>query len=114
MSSDVVAAVPVTSVTSSGRARGGLSRPVIALIAFLTLVDLFATQAILPVLAHAYQVTPSAMGFAVNASAMGMAIASLAIAFLSHRINRTLYRRLLIRFLQTWLWLVIPSTSPWL
>ena len=88
MSSDLVAAAPVTGVTSSGRARGSLSRLVIALMAFLTLVDLFATQAILPSLAHAYQVTPSAMGFAVNASAMGMAIASLAIAFLSHRINR--------------------------
>ncbi len=61
---------------------------VIALIAFLTLVDLFATQAILPSLAKAYGVTPAAMGLAVNASTLGMAVASLAIAFLSRRLDR--------------------------
>jgi YNFM family putative membrane transporter len=41
---------------------------VIGLTAFLTVVDLFATQAILPSLTTAYGVTPAAMGFAVNAS----------------------------------------------
>ena len=46
---------------------------VIGLTAFLTVVDLFATQAILPSLARAYNVSPAAMGFAVNASTMGMA-----------------------------------------
>ncbi|MBI3709619.1 MAG: MFS transporter, partial [Proteobacteria bacterium] len=61
---------------------------VIGLTAFLTVVDLFATQAILPSLARAYHVTPAAMGFAVNASTMGMAIAGLAVAFFSRRINR--------------------------
>jgi predicted MFS family arabinose efflux permease len=61
---------------------------VVGLIAFLTLVDLFATQAILPSLARAYAVTPAAMGFAVNASTMGMAVAGLAIAAFSHRIDR--------------------------
>ena len=35
---------------------------IIGLIAFLTVVDLFATQAILPSLARHYQVTPAAMG----------------------------------------------------
>ncbi len=60
----------------------------IALIAFLTLVDLFATQAILPSLVKAYGVTPSAMGFAVNASTMGMAVAGLVVAAFSRRINR--------------------------
>jgi len=60
----------------------------IGLIAFLTLVDLFATQAILPSLVKAYGVTPSAMGFAVNASTMGMAVAGLAVAAFSRRINR--------------------------
>ena len=39
---------------------------VIGTTAFLTLVDLFATQAILPSLAHAYRVTPAAMGFALG------------------------------------------------
>ena len=61
---------------------------VIGLTAFLTVVDLFATQAILPPLARAYQVSPAAMGFAVNASTMGMAIAGLAVALFSRRINR--------------------------
>jgi MFS transporter, YNFM family, putative membrane transport protein len=63
---------------------------VIGLTAFLTVVDLFATQAILPSLAKAYGVTPAAMGFAVNASTMGMAIAGLGVAFLSHWIDRRL------------------------
>ena len=63
---------------------------IIGLVAFLTVVDLFATQAILPSLAKAYNVTPAAMGFAVNASTMGMAVAGLAVAFFSRRINRRL------------------------
>jgi predicted MFS family arabinose efflux permease len=61
---------------------------VIGLTAFLTLVDLFATQAILPSLTRAYGVTPAAMGFAVNASTMGMAIAGLVVSLFSRSINR--------------------------
>ena len=61
---------------------------VIGLIAFLTVVDLFATQAILPSLARAYGVSPAAMGTAVNASTFGMAIAGLAVAFFSRKIDR--------------------------
>jgi predicted MFS family arabinose efflux permease len=60
----------------------------IATMAFLTLVDLFATQAILPTLARAYAVTPAAMGLAVNASAFGMAVAALAVALFGRRIDR--------------------------
>ncbi len=63
---------------------------VIGLTAFLTVVDLFATQAILPSLARAYNVSPAAMGFAVNASTMGMAVSGLAVALFSRRINRRL------------------------
>jgi len=63
---------------------------VIGLTAFLTVVDLFATQAILPSLTKAYHVTPAAMGLAVNASTLGMAIAGLAVAFFSRRIDRRL------------------------
>ena len=63
---------------------------VIGLTAFLTVVDLFATQAILPSLTQAYHVTPAAMGLAVNASTMGMAIAGLGVAFFSQRIDRRL------------------------
>jgi predicted MFS family arabinose efflux permease len=60
----------------------------IGLIAFLTVVDLFATQAILPTLASAYAVSPAAMGVAVNASTFGMALAGLALAAFSRRIGR--------------------------
>jgi predicted MFS family arabinose efflux permease len=61
---------------------------VIALMAFLTVVDLFATQAILPSLARAYGVTAAAMGAAVNASTLGMAVAGLIVAAFSRRIDR--------------------------
>lgn len=61
---------------------------VIGHVAFLTLVDLFATQAILPLLRQAYNVTPAAMSLAVNASTIGMAVASLAVAFFSQKIDR--------------------------
>lgn len=67
----------------------GLRRTaVIGLIAFLTLVDLFAAQAILPALVQAYGVTPAAMGVAVNASTIGMAIAGIAVAFLGRNVDR--------------------------
>src|SRR3977135_1299882 len=69
---------------------GGLRAFTIGLTAFLTVVDLFATQAILPSLTRAYGVTPAAMGFAVNASTMGMAVAGLGVAFFSHWIDRRL------------------------
>jgi len=70
-------------------APGALLRTfVIGLTAFLTVVDLFATQAILPSLVLHYQVSRAAMGFAVNASTIGMAIAGLAVAFFSSRIDR--------------------------
>jgi MFS transporter, YNFM family, putative membrane transport protein len=70
---------------SSGAALRAL---IIGLTAFLTVVDLFATQAILPSLTKAYGVTPAAMGFAVNASTFGMAISGLAVGFLSPKIDR--------------------------
>jgi predicted MFS family arabinose efflux permease len=72
-----------------GRVLDGVWRNfVIGLIAFLTVVDLFATQAILPSLAKAYNVAPAAMGLAVNASTLGMAVAGLAVAFFSWHLNR--------------------------
>jgi MFS transporter, YNFM family, putative membrane transport protein len=63
-------------------------RVAIGVISFLTLVDLFAAQAILPSLAAAYQVSPASMGFAVNASTMGMAAAGIVVALAGHRIDR--------------------------
>ena len=61
---------------------------VIGLTAFLTVVDLFATQAILPSLSRAYQVTPAAIGLAVNATTMGMAVAGLIVSVFSQHIDR--------------------------
>jgi YNFM family putative membrane transporter len=61
---------------------------VIGVTAFLTVVDLFATQAILPSLAARYGVAPSAMGVAVNATTLGMAASGLAVALFSARIDR--------------------------
>jgi MFS transporter, YNFM family, putative membrane transport protein len=61
---------------------------VIGLTAFLTVVDLFATQAILPTLTKAYGVTPAAMGVAVNASTIGMAVAGLAVSVFNQGIDR--------------------------
>jgi len=61
---------------------------IIGLVGFLTLVDLFAIQAILPTLAARFHSTPSAIGLAANASTLGMAVAGLAMAFIGGRINR--------------------------
>jgi predicted MFS family arabinose efflux permease len=61
---------------------------VIGVTAFLTVVDLFATQAILPALAAHYGVAPSAMGVAVNATTLGMAVSGLGVALFSARIDR--------------------------
>jgi YNFM family putative membrane transporter len=68
---------------------GALRRSVtIGLIGFLTLVDLFATQAILPSLATLYGVSASEIGVAANASTIGMAIAGLAAGALGQRLER--------------------------
>jgi len=85
---------PITSSTATtiGTVRrdagAQLRNAVIALVAFLTVVDLFATQAILPSLVRAYGTTPAMMAFAVNASTIGMAISGMAVALLSRRIDR--------------------------
>lgn len=63
---------------------------VIGTMAFLTVVDLFATQAILPSLTAHYGAPPAAMGLAVNASTVGMAIAGLAIGLRGQQIDRRL------------------------
>ena len=60
----------------------------IGVIGFLTLVDLFATQAILPSLAQVYGVKPSQIGVAANASTLGMAIAGLLVGAFSGSVER--------------------------
>jgi predicted MFS family arabinose efflux permease len=85
--------MPMEAISLSAtqpRRHHALRVALVGVIAFLTLVDLFATQAILPALAKAYGVTPSAMGVAVNASTFGMAVAGLVVALFSHRIDRRL------------------------
>src|SRR5262249_24309576 len=87
----LIPAAPMTARhdTAETGAPGALLRTfVIGLTAFLTVVDLFATQAILPSLVKHYQVSRAAMGFAVNASTIGMAVSGLTVAFFSRRINR--------------------------
>jgi predicted MFS family arabinose efflux permease len=80
-----------TTMPMDEHSRGAALRSlVIGLTAFLTVVDLFATQAILPTLTRHYGVTPAAMGFAVNASTFGMAVAGLVVGFFSPRIDRRL------------------------
>jgi YNFM family putative membrane transporter len=60
----------------------------IAVIGFLTLVDLFATQAILPSLAMHYGVMPAQIGLAANASTLGMAVAGLLFGAFSSALER--------------------------
>lgn len=83
--------MPVTDlppVPAASSSHSFFSLFIIGMIAFLTLVDLFATQAILPALATSYQVSPAAMGIAVNASTLGMAVAGFAVALFSRHLNR--------------------------
>lgn len=67
---------------------GTIRFAVIATMAFLTVVDLFAAQALLPTLIKRYGTSPAAMGLAVNACTFGMAIAGLTIALFSRHIDR--------------------------
>jgi MFS transporter, YNFM family, putative membrane transport protein len=76
-------AINAADARARGEQRTGLMRTlVIGVIAFLTVVDLFATQAILPSLARTYGVDAALIGTAVNAGTLGMAIAGLGVAFL--------------------------------
>jgi YNFM family putative membrane transporter len=80
-----VAAPGVRAAILAGpRARTAL----MGVMGFLTLVDLFAAQALLPLLVETYGTTPAAMGAAVNASTFGMAGAGLVVALISHRLPR--------------------------
>lgn len=78
-------AVPSGADTRTGSALRFL---LIAVIAFLTLVDLFATQVIIPSLTLRYNVSPATMGGAVSACTFGMAAASLGVALFSDRLDR--------------------------
>ena len=106
----LVAALPAPVDQPRG-ARVLLNTLLIGIIAFLTVVDLFATQAILPALTRAYATTPAAMSFAVNASTIGMAVAGLAMAAVGRRIERRLgiLLSLLLLSIPTLLLSMMPS-----
>ncbi|MEM6680516.1 MAG: MFS transporter, partial [Pseudomonadota bacterium] len=61
---------------------------IVAIISFLTLIDLFGSQALLPRLVAAFETDSATMGFAVNAATFGMAISGLAVAWFADRIDR--------------------------
>lgn len=76
-------------VLSGERPRDVLRRStVIAIISFLTLIDLFGAQALLPQIIAAYGVDPGTAGVAVNAATLGMAISGLTVAWFADRIDR--------------------------
>ncbi|MGX6647866.1 MFS transporter [Maricaulaceae bacterium MS644] len=82
---------PISSPLATPSDTGALKRGMmIGLIAFLTLIDLFAAQAILPALAATFEVSATSMASAVNASTFGMAAGSLITALVARRIDRRL------------------------
>ncbi|HEX2554337.1 MAG TPA: MFS transporter [Microvirga sp.] len=89
MRSSGIAALPAARSGDHAAAPGEHVRSLlIGLVAFVTVVDLFAAQAILPALTRAYGVPPGAMGVAVNASTFGMAAAGLLVALFSRHLDR--------------------------
>jgi predicted MFS family arabinose efflux permease len=83
---DRAAPAPVSVLANPAAER--LHFGIISLIAFLTLVDLFAAQAILPSLQRQFEVSRATMGFAVNASTLGMAVAGLAVGMFGRSLDR--------------------------
>lgn len=61
---------------------------IIATVSFLTLIDLFGAQALLPRIVTAYAVDPAIAGLAVNAATLGMAISGMAVAYFADRMDR--------------------------
>lgn len=61
---------------------------VLAIISFLTLVDLFGAQALLPQIIVAFDTDAATAGFAVNAATLGMAVSGLTVAWFADRIDR--------------------------
>jgi predicted MFS family arabinose efflux permease len=111
---DTPAEATMEAMQSHGHSPGVVLRSlVIGLTAFLTIVDLFATQAILPSLARHYGVTPGAMGFAVNASTIGMAVAGLVVGPFSPHIDRRtgILASLLLLAIPTSLLAVAPNLA---
>ncbi len=79
---------PIAMSQANAAMEGALRTLMIGIAAFLTVADLFATQAILPALTRSYGTTPAVMSLAVNASTIGMAASGLGVALVGRRINR--------------------------
>jgi fucose permease len=78
----------ISSRTAARPLDPALRNLLIGTLAFLTVVDLFATQAILPKLRDHYGVSPAEIGLAVNAGTLGMALAGMFVALASDRLDR--------------------------
>lgn len=61
---------------------------IVALVSFLSLIDLFGSQALLPQIIAEYGTEPGLSGIAVNAATLGMAITGLLVAWFADRIDR--------------------------
>ncbi|MEO0567007.1 MAG: MFS transporter [Pseudomonadota bacterium] len=61
---------------------------IVLLISFLSLIDLFGSQALLPQIIIEYGQSAALSGVAVNAATLGMAIAGLVVAWFADRIDR--------------------------
>ena len=77
-----------TVATPTAMPPGRVRTFAIGTIAFLTLVDLFATQAILPALARSYGVSAAEIGVASNSSTIGMALGGVLAGLLTQRFAR--------------------------
>ena len=79
----------LTGMLRGDRPRDVIRRSsIVGLVSFLTLIDLFGSQALLPHLIEAFEADPRVMGVAVNASTIGMALSGLVVAWFADRIDR--------------------------
>ncbi len=82
-------ALTVKGLLSGDRPRDVVRRSVIiSIVSFLTLIDLFGAQALLPQIIVAFKSDPGTAGFAVNAATLGMAVSGLTVAWFADRIDR--------------------------
>ena len=86
---------------------------IVAIVSFLTLIDLFGSQALLPRLVVAFETDPGTMGLAVNASTFGMAISGMVVAWFADRIDRKrgIWLSLMLLSIPTFLLGVVDDVS---
>ena len=82
-------ALTVKGLLMGDRPRDVVRRSVIiSIISFMTLIDLFGAQALLPQIIVAFNSDPGTAGFAVNAATLGMAVSGMTVAWFADRIDR--------------------------